>query len=110
MFMLFECSGLPQEPSGRWSARRNLMPRLIADLISSGFGGVIGSGLGPWVASGERCGFLVVVVSVSFLSVAAELGAELSWAGMMNAHARVAIVMRGRRNWLRVRIGSFGSR
>src|SRR3954470_10410933 len=109
MFILFECSGLPQEPSDRWSARRNLMPRLIADLISSGFGGVMGSGLGPWVARGERWGFFVgVAVSDGLLSVAVEVGAELSWAGTMNAHTRIAIVMEERRNWVRVRIECFG--
>ena len=53
MFIAFEFSGLPQEPSGRWSASRNLTPRSIDAEISSGFGGVIGAGFGPSVASGE---------------------------------------------------------
>src|SRR4051812_49346778 len=73
MFKPFVCSGLPQDPSGRWSARRNLMPRLMADLISSGFGGVIGLGLGPWVASGERWGDLPVVLASDDSLVAAGL-------------------------------------
>src|SRR5215212_8201188 len=95
------CSGLPQEPSGRCSVRRNLMPRLIADLISSGFGGVMGSGLGPLVASGEMLGFFVfVVVSVGFLSVGVGFGAELSWEGTMNAHTVIAMVIKGLRSWV----------
>ena len=53
------------------------MPRLIADLISSGFGGVIGSGLGPWVARGERWGFLVVVAASVAALVTNERGEVL---------------------------------
>ena len=53
-----------------------MTPRLIADVISSGFGGVIGSGLGPWVASGEMWGFLVVRcrLSVSWRNGSCEWG------------------------------------
>src|SRR4051794_26581886 len=62
-------SGPPQEPSFLWSARRNFTPRLMAVVISSGLGGVIGAGLGPSVASGETCGDFFDVASMPVASL-----------------------------------------
>src|ERR1700712_3088993 len=107
MFRLLVCSGLPQEPSERWSASRNLMPRSIEEVISSGFGGVIGLGLGPWVASGEMCGFLVgvgVSASVGFFSVAVSVVAAPVGDAMVATHIRSAVMKWRRRLWLRVRM------
>src|SRR3954471_11180549 len=106
MFMLLLCSGPPQQPSGCWSARRNLMPRSLADLISSGFGGVMGAGLGPSVASGERWGFfLVVAESAGFLSVLVSVIAALMGAAAIAAHAMSATAVKRRGIVARVRIG-----
>ena len=61
----------------------------MADVISSGFGGVMGSGFGPWVARGEMWGgFLdVVAASVGFFEVAVLESAACMGAGMINAQA-----------------------
>src|SRR3954469_7074356 len=69
MFRPLVFSGPPQEPSFRWSARRNFTPRLMAVVISSGLGGVIGAGLGPSVASGEMWGGFFCVASVPVASL-----------------------------------------
>src|SRR5262245_8886646 len=70
MFIDFVFSGLPQEPSGRWSASRYFTPRSIAAVTSSGFGGVIRAGFGPSVACGERCTASVVRSVASLVAVA----------------------------------------
>ena len=64
----FVRSGLPQDPSGRWSCSRNLIPRWMALAICSAVGGVTGAGLGPLVASGEILISSAVVVALSFVA------------------------------------------
>src|SRR3954467_1411451 len=101
MFRPLVFSGPPQEPSFRWSARRNFTPRLMAVVISSGLGGVIGAGLGPSVASGEMRGGFFGEASFAVTSFVADGSAARALAEKMSAQVATR---RQSTNKVRVRV------